>query len=123
MCRKVYPGIQGGLCFFHVQKAWIERLWEKAKGVLQLQDGTFEKSSDEKATAYRAVRKALTKIMYLQPKATEEETLEEANRMLSELCDKYASANRHANKCVVLHLCKTCHTIDLCSGGVRHRRR
>jgi hypothetical protein len=121
MCRQVYPAVQGGLCFFHVQKAWIERLWEKAKGVWQLQDGTFEKSSEQKAKTYRAVRKALTKIMYLQSMATEEETLEEANRLLSELCDKCVC--KSACKFVVLHLCKICHNIDLCSGGVRQRRR
>jgi hypothetical protein len=71
-----------------VQKAWIERLWEKAKGVLQLPDGTTEKSKDAKSRAYQSIRKSLKKIMYLDPLSTKEDTLEAAKQLLQALCDK-----------------------------------
>lgn len=47
------------VCHFHVQKAWIEKLWEIAKGILQLEEGVFEKSKEAKAAVYRSVCKSL----------------------------------------------------------------
>jgi hypothetical protein len=73
-----------------VQKAWIERLWEKAKGVLQLPDGTTEKSKDAKSQAYRSIRKSLKKTMFLDPLSTKDETLDAATSQLQALCDKCA---------------------------------